>query len=114
MVRRVPILLALLFMLSCDSEAPTGPEAFEPVSGVADLGAFLIPKVLLLDEDAIGKGLEPNSFEEEDVNEEIAGIGRTNRSHVRPGWGANSSADTLSKRWLEVSLSRQPPRTPIR
>ncbi len=75
MPRRVPILLALLFMLSCDSEAPlTGPETFEPFSGVANLGAFLVPKVLLLDEDAIGKGLAPNSFDEEDVNEGIADI----------------------------------------
>ena len=77
MIRRVSFLLAVLFIASCAAEdLPTGPEAFEPSTSMADLGAFSFPKFLLLDEDAIGKDLEPNSFDEGDVNEDIADIGQ--------------------------------------
>ena len=75
MIRRVPILLAIFFFASCDSEAPpTAPEAYEAISVVANLNDDP-PVFLLLDEDAIGKDLAPNFFDEVDVNEQNADKG---------------------------------------
>ena len=76
MFRRVPILLVILFIASCDSEAPpTAPEAYEAISAVANFNGDEDPVFLLFDGDAIGKDVAPNSFTEEDVNEKDARIG---------------------------------------
>ncbi len=100
MIRRVPILLALLFIASCVAEdLPTAPEASEPSSTVANLGAFLVPKFVVLDQGAIGKDNEPNFFTEEDVNEDIADIGLRDQL---PFFAALAAVDKLDDRTLTL------------